>query len=135
MNTIIQQILSFFSKNKTEGAAAQAKDRLKVVVKKDRVKITPQAMQEMRKDIIKTITQFVEIEEDNLEISIEQEGTSTSLVANIPVKGGRAEINGKKKTIRPRQSTAKKKKATTKKRAATKRKSTKKKTKKAVPIE
>lgn len=75
----------------------KARDRLKVVLLKDRVKITPEAMTEIREKLLEMINDYVQItNEVDLEITLERDGNGTSIVAAIPVKGGRAEIHSKK---------------------------------------
>ncbi len=99
MPSIWEFMINIFKKGSDD--ADTAHDRLKLVLRKDRVKITPEALEGIKRDILKTISQYVDIEENNLQLDIQYTGTDTAIVASMPVKGGRAEITGKRTTISP----------------------------------
>ena len=71
-----------------------AKDRLKLVLIQDRVQCTAQVLELLKVDIIKAITKYMDIDEDEMDIQITQitaednngENVPT-LYANIPIKG------------------------------------------------
>lgn len=71
-----------------------AKDRLKLILIHDRGNISSETLNKMRKEILEVLSKYIEIEADDVEISVtkseevEGEGAS-SLVANIPIKGVR----------------------------------------------
>jgi cell division topological specificity factor MinE len=71
-----------------------AKDRLQVVLMHDRSDISPEIMENMKKDIIAVIQNYVEIDEKNIELDLERENSSVALVANIPVKTVRRRRRG-----------------------------------------
>ena len=58
----------------------------------DRAGVSPEMMEQMKNDIIKVITKYIEIEEDGLEIKVSQteselhNGNVPVLYANIPIK-------------------------------------------------
>jgi len=118
MASIWEFIINIFRKDTT--SSDDARDRLKLVLRQDRVKITPEAMDEIRKDILQTISEYVEIEEENLQLNIAYNGNDTSIIASMPVRGGRAEITGKKRK-EFEMPTASKKKPAAKKPAAKKK--------------
>ena len=62
-----------------------AKDRLQIVLMHDRSDISPEIMENLRKDIIAVIKNYVEIDESRIELELEKEDRSVALVANIPV--------------------------------------------------
>lgn len=69
-----------------------AKDRLRLILIHDRGNISSETLNRMRKEILEVISKYVEIESDDVEISVtksdELEGDgASSLVANIPIKG------------------------------------------------
>lgn len=72
----------FGSSNKS---GAIAKDRLRFVLMHDRSDITPEMMEQLRREIILVIKNYVEIDEGKMEIDLEREDSSVALVANIPV--------------------------------------------------
>lgn len=69
-----------------KGSSATAKDRLKMVLTHDRIKVTPEKMKEMQAEIIAVIAKYVpEIDPDSVEIAIDQSDRyQNKLVAEIP---------------------------------------------------
>ncbi|MDK2808043.1 MAG: cell division topological specificity factor [Clostridiales bacterium] len=82
--------LADFFKKKSSGNVA--KDRLKLVLVSDRANCSPEIMEQIKNDIIKVISKYVEIDSDGLDIKITQtesegnNGTVPALYANIPIK-------------------------------------------------
>jgi cell division topological specificity factor len=62
-----------------------ARDRLTVVLMHDRADISPGMMENMKHDIIEVIKKYVEINEKQIELALENEDDSVALVANIPI--------------------------------------------------
>ncbi|MDR3254836.1 MAG: cell division topological specificity factor MinE [Synergistaceae bacterium] len=62
-----------------------ARDRLQLVLVHDRSDISPEMMENLRRDIITVIKNYVEIDENRIELDLEREDSSVALVANIPV--------------------------------------------------
>ncbi len=79
-----------FFKKKSSGNVA--KDRLKLVLVSDRANCSPEIMEQIKNDIIKVISKYVEIDAAGLDIKITQtesegdNGTVPALFANIPIK-------------------------------------------------
>jgi len=63
-----------------------ARDRLKVVLIHDRANISPEVMKMLKDDIIKVISNYMEINKQDMEITLANDETSVALVANIPVQ-------------------------------------------------
>ncbi len=69
-----------------------AKERLKLVLIHDRANVSPQFLEMVKGEIIKVIQNYMEIDEDSLDIQLtktmseEGEGVVPALVANIPIK-------------------------------------------------
>jgi cell division topological specificity factor len=63
-----------------------ARDRLKVVLIHDRANISPEVMNHLRDDIIKVISNYMEINQQDMEISLANDEDSVALIANIPVQ-------------------------------------------------
>lgn len=78
-----------FFKKKSSGTVA--KDRLKLVLVSDRANCSPELMEQMKTDIIKVISRYVEIDTKGLDIKITQtesaegNGSVPALIANIPI--------------------------------------------------
>lgn len=82
--------MDFFSKKKNSGSVA--KDRLKLVLVSDRANCSSDVMENIRNDIIKVISKYMEIDAEGLDIQITQtesdgeNGMVPALFANIPIK-------------------------------------------------
>ncbi len=72
-----------------------AKDRLKLVLIHDRVNCSTQILEMLKNDIIRVISNYMEIDEEGLDIQItqtlseENNGNVPVLLANIPIKSMR----------------------------------------------
>ena len=62
-----------------------AKDRLKVVLIHDRANLSPEIMQCLKNDIIEVISHYMDINKNDMEISLENDSDSVALLANIPI--------------------------------------------------
>ncbi|MPN49479.1 Cell division topological specificity factor [bioreactor metagenome] len=62
-----------------------AKERLRLVLVHDRASISPQMLNNLKEDLIKVITNYMEIDESALEVNLSQDDREVALVANIPV--------------------------------------------------
>lgn len=83
-------LFSFFS-NKPQSKNI-AKDRLKLVLVHDRANCSTQILEMLKTDIIRVISNYMEIDEEELEIEItntksdQSNGSVPVLYANIPIK-------------------------------------------------
>ena len=72
-----------------------AKDRLKLVLIHDRSNCSPRFLEALKTEIIKVISNYMDIDEDDMDIQICHgstdggENTSPMLLANIPIKAVR----------------------------------------------
>ncbi|QEK12301.1 cell division topological specificity factor MinE [Crassaminicella thermophila] len=84
-------IFKFFSKEDSSSKNV-AKERLKLVLVHDRTNCSPHFLEMVKGDIIKVISDYMEIDEDGLDIKISKTKRSTdntmvpALMANIPIK-------------------------------------------------
>lgn len=84
---------SFFG-NKSQSKDI-AKDRLKLVLVHDRVNCSTQILEMIKSDIIRVISNYIEVDEDELEMQITNTKSEsnnevvTVLYANIPIKNMR----------------------------------------------
>lgn len=78
--------------NKKNASKDVAKDRLKLVLVHDRVNCSTQVLEMLKTDIIRVISNYMEIDEDELDINItetmsEEKGVNVPMLyANIPIK-------------------------------------------------
>lgn len=82
---MIDLIQNFFGKEKPVNSKDIAKERLRLVLVHDRVNVSPQFMELLKEDMIKAISNYVEINEKEMEVNFTYSKTSVTLVANIPV--------------------------------------------------
>lgn len=82
---LLEFLSRFFGKESTSSKNV-AKERLRLVLVHDRANISPQFLQALKSDLIKVITEYMEIDEGALEVALESNDTQVALVANIPVK-------------------------------------------------
>jgi len=77
---------------KSKNSRDVAKERLKLVLIHDRANVSPQFLEMIKGEIIRVITNYMEIDEDSLDIQLtrtkSEDGESyvPALVANIPIK-------------------------------------------------
>lgn len=62
-----------------------AKERLQLVLVHDRANISPHLLEDLKEDLIRVITNYMEIDENALEVQLNNDDQSVALVANIPV--------------------------------------------------
>ena len=77
-----------FFKKKTSGAIA--KDRLKVLLISDRINCSPHTLNLIKQDLIRSISKYMSIDEENLEIILKKnnkrgKNKKPTLYANIPI--------------------------------------------------
>lgn len=82
---MLETIMKIFGKSDKQSKDI-ARDRLKVVLIHDRANISPEVMKLMKDDIIKVISKYMEINKQDMEITLANDDDSVALVANIPVR-------------------------------------------------
>ena len=81
---------------KSESSSEQAHKRLKFVLIHDRANVSPEVMEHIKNDIIKVISNYMEIDQKGMDISLENDEDAVALVANIPVNRMRPVIGRKR---------------------------------------
>ena len=86
---MFDNILKLFKKE--ESSKNLAKERLKLVLIHDKANVSPQLLEMVKGEIIKVIKQYMEIDEDSLDIQLTKTKSDAgdrivpALVANIPI--------------------------------------------------
>lgn len=80
---MLEALKKIFSSGESSNKIAH--DRLKVVLIHDRASVSPEVMEHLRNDIIKVISNYMEIDQHEMDISLANDDDSVALVANIPV--------------------------------------------------
>ena len=81
---MLEALMKIFGKSE-KTSRQDARERLQVVLIHDRAKIAPEVMEHLREDIIRVISNYMEINRQDMEISLANDENSVALVANIPV--------------------------------------------------
>ena len=81
---MMEALMKIFGKQE-KSSQQIAHDRLKVVLIHDRASISPEVMDKLRDDIIRVISNYMEIDKKDMEINLANDDDSVALVANIPV--------------------------------------------------
>ncbi len=82
---MLDLILKFFGKDSRSKNVA--KERLRLVLLHDRTSISPKVIDALKADMIQVISNYMDIDEEALEVNLDSRGNTVALVANIPVKG------------------------------------------------
>ena len=64
----------------------QAKERLRLVLVHDRASISPYLMNRLKEDLITVISNYMVIEEEEMEMQLNQSDRAVTLVSSIPIK-------------------------------------------------
>jgi cell division topological specificity factor len=63
-----------------------AKERLRLVLVHDRASLSPQALDNLKNDLMKVISQYLDIDDQGFKVDFSRHEDSMALVANIPIK-------------------------------------------------
>ena len=74
-----------FGEPEAIGSKDIAKERLRLVLVHDRATVSPQYMDLLKDDMIKAVSPYMEINEQDMVVSLNCEDQTVTLVANIPV--------------------------------------------------
>lgn len=85
---------SFFKKK--EKSKDIAKERLKLVLVQDRSNISPNLLEEIRKEILDIMSKYADVEEEGMDIKLtrmkrQDSSTVSAIVANIPFTNPKSE--------------------------------------------
>ena len=69
-----------------ESSANTARERLQLVLAHDRTDLSPDLLDQMRREVLEVVAKYVEIDIDDGAVSLETEDRMTALVANLPIR-------------------------------------------------
>jgi len=76
-------MFNFFKKDRS---AESAKERLQLVLVHDRTDLTPGQLEALKDDLLKAISNYIDIDPEAVRIGLERDGRSQRLVADIPLR-------------------------------------------------
>ena len=94
---LLDFIKNFFS----DHSGADARNRLKVVIMQDRSSLTPDVMENLRKDMVKVFAKYLEMDESGIEFNLDAEDRGMGLSISIPIKQVRKEDAKRAKVSKP----------------------------------
>ena len=68
-------------------SAKIAGDRLKFVLMHDRADITPQMMQDLKRDIVEVISKYMEVDANGIDFNLSKDINVSAIEVSIPVRG------------------------------------------------
>lgn len=71
---------------KESPSAVIAKERLRLVLVHDRASVQPQVLERLKDDLIRVISEYLEIDTAAMDVRLDQQAHQAALVANIPVR-------------------------------------------------
>ena len=89
---MISTLLDHLFQRSNVTSGAQVKQRLKFILAHDRAAIEPQVFENMRNEIMRVVSRYVELDEASLDIRLESDKRMTALIANLPIKMVREEL-------------------------------------------
>lgn len=81
----IMGILNRLLRRREPSSRDIAKERLRLVLTYDRVKISPKLLQTLKNELIAAISKHVEIDREGVEVTFARDRTHNRLVADIPL--------------------------------------------------
>jgi cell division topological specificity factor len=75
-----------FGGNKKPKPGELAKERLKVALVHDRIKVSPELLELIKADLLSVISRRLDIDEQHVEITMAREDRWDKLLANVPIK-------------------------------------------------
>ncbi len=63
-----------------------AKERLRLVLVQDRASVSPQFLEMLRQEIVRVVSEYMEIDDKAMDVSLTSHDNTAALVASIPIK-------------------------------------------------
>lgn len=67
-----------------------AKERLQLILIHDRIQLSPREMEEMKKEILSVVSRYVDVDAQELVISLQRKDEDMALHADIPIRSKRS---------------------------------------------
>jgi cell division topological specificity factor len=83
---ILDFLEKLFSGSAERNSRQEVKNRLKLVLAHDRAAIEPDMLEAMRREILEVVSRYVELDAEEMELSLDSSDRMTILVANLPIR-------------------------------------------------
>jgi cell division topological specificity factor len=83
---VFEFIQRFFGK---PSSSATAKERLRLVLLSDHLSLAPDVVEALKHDLLEVISRYVDVDEQNCDVTFEQREKEVAMLANIPILGMR----------------------------------------------
>ena len=79
-------VFEFVVGRKKPSSGEMAKERLKVVLAHDRLKLNPELLELIRAEILTVVSRRLAVDEEQMQVNMAHEGGAEKLLANMPIK-------------------------------------------------
>ena len=79
-------VFEFIAGRKKPTSGETAKERLKVVLAHDRLKLNPALLEIIREEILSVVSRRLDVEAEQVQVNLTHEGGAEALRANVPIK-------------------------------------------------
>ncbi len=79
-------VFEFVVGRKKPSSGEMAKERLKVVLAHDRLKLNPELLELIRAEILTVVSRRLAVDEEQMQVNLAHEGGAEKLLANMPIK-------------------------------------------------
>lgn len=79
-------LFQFFRKRKQTNSSNTAKARLNNVLMADRLKVSPEVMEQIKRKIQESLGQYIEIDAQDIEMQVEQKNSQVTLSTKVAIK-------------------------------------------------
>jgi cell division topological specificity factor len=66
-------------------SSSTAKERLRLVLMTDHLALSPELIDQMKRDLVDVISRYVEVDREKIEVNFEQQDKALAMLANIPI--------------------------------------------------
>lgn len=73
-------------KNDSDSSKNIAKERLQFILIHDRIKLSPEEMKSLKKDLLEVLSNYIEVDDRRIKMEVDRSEGMTALVANFPIK-------------------------------------------------